>query len=224
VIDLALLGAGTRAALTKKGRARGALAAIGLITLLDAAAWWRLRRSERALGRSLRFAATESAVRLRGTVTIDRAASELFDEWRRLDRLPDFLRHVEAVEKLDERRSHWRASGPLGKKAEWDAEIIEERPGELLAWQSLPGGDVVTRGEIRFVPAPGGHGTEVHVELEYTPPGGGYRPVVAKFLGKVLHEQLSEDLRRFKQVMETGEVVRSDASAVPGMHPARPGA
>src|SRR5688572_18305259 len=107
--------------------------------------------------------------------------------------------------------ARWRAKSPAGS-VEWDAEILQERPDELIAWRSLPGGDVEHSGAARFVEAPGDRGTEVHVELTYSAPGGRVAPVLAKLTGEDPRQQLKDDLRRFKQVLETGEVVRSDAT------------
>ena len=142
--------------------------------------------------------------------------------WRRLENLPRFMEHLQAVRVIDDRRSHWRARAPAGTTVEWDAEIIEDRPNELIVWRSLDGADVPNTGSVRFTPAPGGRGTEVRVELRYDPPGGALGALVAKLFGEEPGQQVGGDLRRLKQVMETGEVVHSDASIHRGMHPARP--
>ena len=132
------------------------------------------------------------------------------------------MAHLEAVQVLDERRSRWVAKAPAGSKAEWDAEIVEDVPNQRIVWRSLAGSEVPNQGSLRFVPAPGGRGTEVHVELRYRPPGGRFAATVAKLFGEEPGQQVAGDLRRFKQVMELGEVVHSDASVHRGMHPARP--
>jgi uncharacterized membrane protein len=105
---------------------------------------------------------------------------------------------------------------------EWDAEITEDRANELIAWRSLPGAEVDNVGRVRFVPAPGGRGTEVHVELSYRPPAGVLGATFAKLFGEAPEQQIEGDLRRLKQVLETGEVVHSDASIHRGAHSARP--
>ena len=132
--------------------------------------------------------------------------------WRDLENLPRFMEHVESVRVTGERRSHWEAKAPPGTTVEWDAEIVDDRPGELIAWLSVDAADVDTSGTIRFSRAPGGRGTEVTVELRYAPPGVSSRETVAKLLGEEPETQAYDDLRRFKQVLETGEVVRSEGS------------
>jgi uncharacterized membrane protein len=121
-----------------------------------------------------------------------------------------------------DRRSHWVAKGPARKRVEWDAEITADRPNELISWRSVEGADVENAGTVRFQPAPGGRGTEIVLELEYVPPGGLFGVTLAKLLGEEPAQKVAGDLRRFKQVMETGEVLHSDASIHRGPHPARP--
>jgi uncharacterized membrane protein len=116
------------------------------------------------------------------------------------------MKHVESVEVKDERHSHWIVKAPLGMKVEWDAEIISEIPNELIGWRSEGNGDVDNAGSVRFHPAPNGQGTEVRVMLQYDPPAGLIGVAMAKILGEEPAEQIEEDLRRFKQVMETGEI------------------
>jgi uncharacterized membrane protein len=147
---------------------------------------------------------------------------EVYAFWRNLENLPRFMQHLESVRMTDERRSTWRARAPAGTTVEWEAETVEDRPNELIAWRSLPGSSVPNSGQVRFVPAAGNRGTEVHVELQYDPPGGKLGAVVAKLFGREPGQQVASDLRRFKQVLETGEVVHSDASIHGRPHPAHP--
>jgi uncharacterized membrane protein len=105
---------------------------------------------------------------------------------------------------------------------EWEAETVEDRPNELIAWRSLPDASIPNSGTIRFKDAPGDRGTEIHVELRYQPPGGKLGSLIAKLFGEEPDQQVKGDLRRFKQVMETGEIVHSDSSIHSGMHPAQP--
>lgn len=149
-------------------------------------------------------------------VTINRSAAELYNYWHDFQNLPRFMNHLEEVQATGPGRSHWRAKAPAGKTVEWDAEIIEDHPGEYIAWRSLEGADVPNAGAVRFLPAATGRGTVVQVELRYDPPGGPVGSAVAKLFGEEPTRQVWEDLHRFKQVMETGEVVRSDA-ALEGM-------
>jgi uncharacterized membrane protein len=116
------------------------------------------------------------------------------------------------VQVIDQRRSHWTARGPVGKAIEWDARIVDDRPGSLIVWRSSDGATVRNSGSVRFADAPGGRGTEVHVELRFDPPGGVVGAAFARLLGEHPDQQIRDDLRRFKQVLETGEVVRSEGS------------
>jgi len=142
------------------------------------------------------------------SVTVHRTAAELFAMWRRLDQLPRFMKNLKEVRTLDGNRSHWVAQGPLGAPAEWDAEIINERPNELIAWRSLPGSTVDTAGSVHFEPAAGG--TQVRVVLKYDPPGGKLGAAAAWVLGAAPEEQLRSDLRRFKQLAEAEEEAGTD--------------
>ncbi|MEP6888407.1 MAG: SRPBCC family protein [Nitrospirales bacterium] len=139
-------------------------------------------------------------------MTINRSPDELYRFWRNFENLPTVMRHLESVTVQDAQRSHWVVKGPGGKRLEWDAEIVNDKPGQLIAWQSCEGADVDHWGVVRFVPAPGGRGTQVTVELEYEPIGGVFGVTVAKLFGEEPGQQIGEDLRRFKQLMETGEV------------------
>ena len=107
---------------------------------------------------------------------------------------------------LDDRRSHWVAKAPAGRTVEWDAEIINEIPDELIGWRTLDQADVISAGSVRFTSAGADRGTEVHVRLQYDPPGGKVGAAVAWMLGQDPSHTIQEDLRRFKQLMETGEV------------------
>lgn len=152
----------------------------------------------------------DGGVRVTATMTIRRPADDLYGMWRDFEQLPTFMTHLRSVEQLDGNRSRWIANGPTGP-IEWDARITEDIPGERIAWQST-GGAVQTAGAVSFVRAPRDQGTEVRIDLEYTPPGGPVGMAVAALLGEEPRQQVRDDLRRFKQVAETGEVVRSVAS------------
>jgi uncharacterized membrane protein len=140
------------------------------------------------------------------TVTINRAPEEIYRFWRNLENLPCFMTHLKTVEVLDDARSRWTADSPAGGSVTWEARIVNEKENELIAWQSLEGADVRHWGIVRFRPAPGGRGTEVKVELEYEPIGGTLGTAVAKLFGEEPAQQVEEDLRRFKQMMEAWEV------------------
>lgn len=146
------------------------------------------------------------------SVTIKRPRQEVYDFWRDFARLPQFMQHLESVTVGEGTRSHWVAKGPAGTTIEWDAELIEDQPGELLAWRSVEGATVPNAGVVIFNDAPGDRGTEVWVEVRYEPPAGAAGVAVATLFGEAPGQQLRDDVRRFKQVMETGEVVLSDGS------------
>lgn len=140
------------------------------------------------------------------TMTINRPVGELFAFWRDFRNLPHVMSHLESVEILSEKRSHWKAKAPAGIAVEWDAEIVNEKPDALIAWQSCEGASIAHWGVVRFNPAPGNRGTEVTIELEYEPIGGATGVALAKLFGEEPSQQIEDDLRRFKQIMEAGEV------------------
>lgn len=149
--------------------------------------------------------------RVTHVATVYRPPDAVYGFWRSFENLPRFLSHLERVEILGGRRSHWVARGPGGSTVEWDASITEDEPGRRLAWRSEPGAAVENEGEVSFAPAPGDRGTEVRVRLVYRPPGGAAGAAVAWLAGEAPDEQVREDLRRFKAVVETGEVLEGAA-------------
>jgi uncharacterized membrane protein len=138
------------------------------------------------------------------TITVQRPPEDLYKFWRRLENLPQVMRHLKYVEVIDDRHSHWKAEGAFGSDVEWDAEIFNEREDEMIAWRSLPGGDVDTAGSIHFKPLDDDRGTEVTLSMKYNPPAGKVGAQIASLFGDGLEAKLDEDLRSFKQVMETG--------------------
>lgn len=150
--------------------------------------------------------------RVVAAITVNRPRDEVYGFWRRFEGLPSFMDHVESVSVDDTGRVHWVVKAPAGRTVEWDAELTEDLPGERIAWRSLEGADVDNSGSVRFADAPGGRGTEIHLDIDYSPPGGALGAGVAKLFGEEPRQQAKDDLRRFKQVMEAGEVVRSDGT------------
>jgi uncharacterized membrane protein len=150
-------------------------------------------------------------MRVDTSVTIRRDPDEVYRFWHDFENLPRFMTHLESVETDGNGRSRWRAKAPIGN-VEWEAEIVEDREAEHISWRSVEGAMINHRGTVRFVRAPGGRGTEVHVSLEWDAPGGPVTVALLKALGEEPGQQTRDDLRRFKQVMETGEVVRSEGS------------
>lgn len=156
-------------------------------------------------------------------ITVGRPREAVYAFWRDFKNLPRFMRYVEYVADLGSGRSHWVAKAPAGRKVEWDAEIVEDVPGEHIAWHTVgQQDDIAHNGSVSFRTAPGGRGTEVHVRLSYDPHGGKIGAMIAKMFGAEPGQQIADDLRRFKQVLEIGDVVRLEpgtggvgASAVP---------
>ena len=150
------------------------------------------------------------AIKVEKTVTINKPADELYRFWRNFTNLPRFMKHIKSIDVYDEKRSHWKADAPLGTTVEWDANIIEERANEFISWASVEGADVDNSGFIRFKKAPGDRGTEVKVVLEYNPPGGAIAATFAKLFGKEPEQQIGDELRRFKMLMEAGEIATTE--------------
>jgi uncharacterized membrane protein len=139
-------------------------------------------------------------INMEATEHVARPVDELFRYWRRLENLPTFMPHVIAVEETAEGISHWKVKGPLNTELEWDAEIIEEQPGRMLSWQTLPGAAVASAGSVWFEPE--GDGTRVKVSLQYQPPAGLAGAAVAKVLGVSPAKRVQENLASFKELME----------------------
>jgi uncharacterized membrane protein len=150
--------------------------------------------------------AAQQGVRVEKSLTVNRSPEELFAFWRSPENLPRMMRHLVSVEPIDDTRSRWTASGPLGTQVSWEAEIFNEREPELIAWRSLPDSQVETAGSIHFASLGHGRGTAVVVSMKYNPPAGAVGDTIASLLGSGLQQELSEDLQRFKSMMEAGEV------------------
>jgi uncharacterized membrane protein len=219
-IDLALLGA----ALTRSSSPCRTLLATGAVmgvTALDVIGAEQLSRSRRVPSPELLEA---RGAYVRKTITIACSRSDAYRLWRDFSQLPRFMQHLDSVDEIGDRLSRWRARGPGGKAVEWDAELLADRADERIAWRSLGGADVYNAGTVTFADAPAERGTEVTVEVWYAPPGGPLASTLLKLIRREPRQQVSDDLRRFKQILETGEVVLSDASAARGPHAAQPSA
>ncbi len=206
VLDMALLGT---AALTRRRsgpRVIGALAAVAGAGVLDVVASRRVQRAYDRANRPVMFA-----------VTIAKPPYEVYEFYRRLEQLPIFMDYLESVVETGPRTSHWIAKTPIGGRVEWDAEITTEQPGQCIAWQSREGSPIETRGTVTFDELHNGH-TEVRVEMQLGVLGEP-SAALARWFAK---PQIKGDLRRLKQVLEAGEVLRSDASAHRMPHPAQP--
>jgi uncharacterized membrane protein len=183
----------------------GALAGITVIDVLTAVQATQARQNghgERARKR----------LDLTAAITVRKPPAEVYEFWRRLENLPTFMAHLEEVRVTDDRRSHWTATAPFGARAEWDAEIVHDSPGEQIAWRSADDTPVSNSGVVRFALAPDGRSCELHLELSYDVPSGAIGAAIARYFGEDPHQQVDDDLRRLKQVLEAGEVVRSDGA------------
>lgn len=145
-------------------------------------------------------------IRVEQAVTINKSPEELFTFWRNFENLPRFMEHLESVKVLDGTHSHWVARAPFGRTVEWDAEIINERANELIAWRSTEDADVNSVGSVTFTPAPANRGTIVRIVMQYDPPGGTFGAAIAKLFGEEPSQQIEGDLRHLRQIMETGEI------------------
>lgn len=216
LLDLAFLGNNLRDDHARPQRLAAAAAAVAGVTALDVLCGQRLAQDhddDREQHRDGRAGAPWSRdIHVRQSVAINRPADEIFAFWRDFSNLPRFMNHLERVEVTDSRRSHWVAQAPAGSVVEWDAEVTDERPNDSIAWHSQEGADVENSGEVRFERAPGGRGTLVRVEMRYRPPGGMVGAMVAKLFREEPRQQVRDDLRRLKQVLETGEVTVAEGS------------
>jgi uncharacterized membrane protein len=150
------------------------------------------------------------SIKVEKSATINKSPEELYRFWRNFENLPHFMKHLKHVSVINDKRSHWIATAPMGGSVEWDAEIINEQENRLIAWASVEGADVDNSGFVRFQPAPAGRGTEVKVVIEYNPPGGALTANIAKLFGEEPKQQIGDDLRRFKMLMEAGEIATTE--------------
>jgi uncharacterized membrane protein len=224
-MDMALLGVAMASNAEDRRRVAAAMAAVAGVTVPDVIGAARLNAATETDGHHA-GREREGGIRVRASTTVAQRREETYSFWRDFSNFPRFMYHLESVEVRADGRSHWVAKAIAGRTVEWDAEVTEERPGELIAWRSLEGSTVRNRGSVRFLDAPGGRGTEIHVEIVYDLPAGPIAAVVARMLGEEPQQQVRDDLRRLKQVLETGEVVRSESTlegaATPALRHQRP--
>jgi uncharacterized membrane protein len=198
-MDLTLLGSAALSGRRDSHRAMGAAAVVAAITAADIAASIRetaLRRDE----------AARADAYVEKSIIVNKSAEECFAFWHDFANLPRFMSMVKSVTLLDDRRMHWVMRGPYGARFEWDTEISVDRPGERLAWHSVQGSPVESASVVRFDRAPGGRGTLVRVHMHFQPPAGRLGLSLARLIGDDPSFQVQEDLRRFKQLIETGEL------------------
>lgn len=191
------------------------VAALGLTALAAAGGFaaYKTITARRARARG-EWSHADEAVKVEQVTTINRPVHEVYQFWRSFDNFPTFMRHLTSVESLGGGRSRWRAKAPAGMSVEWEAELLEDREDDWIAWRSIPGSGVENSGSVRFKPAPGARGTEVRVQLQYRPPAGAVGRGIAWLFGKEPQQQVQEDLHRVKQLLETGEIAISDGPSL----------
>ena len=188
----------------RRGRAAVALAAVAGVTALDVLAAARLTGSR--AGRTAPGVSGRTDIYLERSIAVSKSPEECYRFWRSFENLPRFMQSLESVRQLDERRSRWMAKGPMAMRMEWTSEITADHPGEEIAWRTLDDSGAAHAGSVKFEAAPAGRDTIVRVSLHYSPLGGTLGAGLVKLLGHDPHSLIREDLRRFKQVMETGEI------------------
>src|ERR1043165_5144357 len=196
-IDLALLGAATSSPDADPRRIAAATAGVLGVTALDVYSGKRLTATQ---------SGAAPAIEVTQTVTINSSPDELYHFWKNLENLPLFMEHLESVSEVNERVSHWVAKAPAGASVEWDAEVVDDQPERRIGWRTLPESQVTHEGMVSFEPATGGRGTIVRVEMLYVPPAGKVGAWIARMFGEEPTLQVAEDLRRLKQLLETGGV------------------
>jgi uncharacterized membrane protein len=164
----------------------------------------------------------EGRIRIAQSIIVGRRPEEVYGFWRRFENLPQFMNHLESVQGTGNGRTHWRTRAPGGGSVEWDAEITVDEPNRRISWRSLPGSTVENSGTVWFQRATGDRGTLIRVDLEYRPPFGKIGSVAASLFRENPKQQMYDDLRVMKQILEVGEKARSDASIFPAMHAAQP--
>lgn len=205
-LDLSVLTAALQSDDSDRGRVAAAIVAVLGVTALDVICAGRLGANPSSTDAGRR----NGGIRVEQVTTINRPVDEVYRFWREFQNFPRFMRNLESVHVADNRRSRWRAKGPAGMTVEWEAEMIEDREPEWIAWRSLEGADVPNSGSVRFRQAPGARGTELRVQMEYHPPAGKLGRTVAWLFGSDPEQQVREDLRRCKQLLETGEIPLSE--------------
>lgn len=148
-------------------------------------------------------------IHVQKSVTINKSAEELYSFWRNFENLPQFMNHLESVQTTGEKTSHWKAKAPLGSSVEWDAEVTSDVANERIGWKSAEIAEVPNSGVVEFRPT-ANRGTEVRVTLTYEPPAGKLGSLVAKLFGEEPSQQVAEDLRRFKSLMEAGLIMKTE--------------
>lgn len=193
-LDLALLGTAIRSPNVRRSRIVLAATFLASVTALDIFAGQQSRRAARARAREPR--------QVDVSININITAEKLYAFWRNLKNLPRFLQHLHSVQAVDDRVTHWIANAPAGMLIEWDAEVVDDQPGKLIAWRTLPGSAVTHHGVVTFVPLAGNKGTTLRLAFEYFAPSEVIGAALVRLLGGNPEVQIARDLRRLKQLVE----------------------
>ena len=215
-MDLALLRSAMESPDADHLRLTAATAAVLGLTAVDVLCGLR------ASGAPAEAPQPSQPVRAIAAVTIHAPVAQVYGFWEGFRNLPRFMNDLASVQIVDDRHSHWRLTGPGGLVLEWDVEITDETPNARIAWRSTGGAGFAADGAVRFRPAPRDQGTEVIFDARMQPPGGEIGKTIAGFFAKFLGAKIGNDLRRSKQLIELGEIVRSADSITPGLNPAQP--
>jgi uncharacterized membrane protein len=198
VMDLALLGVSLRSPQANPSRIAAAATAVASVAAVD------MYASKLDIQKSMASAAQDLPATV--ALAINSPPEKIYQFWRQLENLPRFMQNLESVRQTGERTSHWIAKVPGGMRVQWQSEIVEDQPNELISWRTREGSELNHCGSVRFETAPGGRGTIVRVEMFYGFPGGRMGQQAAKLLSAAPETVIKEDLRRLKQLIETGEV------------------
>ena len=218
-LDLALLGKALSNPENNRAATLFATANVLAVAALDVIAAQQISRQPKTVANK---GVDKGIIRTTRSITVNKPVEEVYQFWKNFKNFPQFMRHLESVTVTGDGLSHWVAKAPAGRTVEWDAETIEDVENERIAWRSTEDAEVYNAGAVEFHPAPGDRGTEVRVELEYDPPFGKLGSKVAMLFREEPGQQVHDDLRHFKQVMEIGEIVFSDATKQRGPHSAQP--
>jgi len=208
-VDLSYLASAMNDPDNDRGRILAAMAAVLGVTVADVLSAQRLRRRD-GYARDDARSGRRTSIHVEEVATINKPVQEIYRAWKNFEQFPSFMRHLESVRVLDGRRSRWRAKAPAGMTVEWEAEMVEDREEEMIAWRSVAGSQIQNSGTVQFRRAPAGRGTEVRVRLDYQQPAGRVGKTIASMFGEEPEQQIRDDLRRFKQLLEAGEVAVSD--------------
>lgn len=212
-LDLASLGKSLTSDTSSKGKLAAATAAVAGVAALDV--YCGMRTSETAESKT-------QPIQVNQSILINRPPEEVYRYWHNIENLPSFMDHIESVRATGEGRWHVKVKAPVGLKVELDAEVVDDQPDSVIAWRTAPGGRAQVSGTVRFDRAPGDRGTIVHMQLNLTPPGGAFGATLGRLFAGGPQARVNRSLRALKQILEVGEVTRSESSIHRGMHAAQP--